>query len=107
MPTFEERERSEEAKFKHDQELAFKIRNRRNKLFGLWIAQEYLGLEGDEALAYAKDVVIADFEGPGDDDMMGKVRADLAARKIEVSDHLLRKRLAECEAKAREQVKQE
>ena len=107
MPTFEERERSEEAKFKHDQELAFKIRNRRNKLFGLWIAREYLGLEGDEALAYAKDVVIADFEGPGDDDMMSKVKADLAARKIEVSDHLLRKHLAECEAKAREQVRKE
>ncbi len=107
MPTFDERERSEEAKFKHDQELAFKVRNRRNKLFGLWVAREFLGLEGEDAAAYAKDVVIADFEGPGDDDMMGKVKADLAARNIEVSDHLLRKHLAECEAKAKEQIKHE
>ncbi len=107
MTAFEERERGEEAKFKHDMELAFKIRNRRNKLFGLWIAREYLGLEGEEALAYAKDVVLADFEGPGDDDMMTKVKADLAARNIEVSDHILRKHLAECEEQARQQVKQE
>ncbi len=107
MPTFEERERSEEAKFKHDQELAFKVRNRRNKLFGLWVAREHLGLEGEAALAYAKDVVMADFEGPGDDDMLDKVKADLSARGIELSDHLLRKHLAECEAEAREQIRKE
>ena len=79
MTTFDERERGEETKYKHDLELGFKIRNRRNKLFGLWIAQTYLGLAGDEAAAYAKDVVMADFELPGDDDMLGKVKADLDA----------------------------
>ena len=49
MTTFNERERGEETKYKHDLELGFKIRNRRNKLFGLWVAQTYLGLSGDEA----------------------------------------------------------
>ena len=72
MTTFDDRERGEETKFKHDLELGFKIRNRRNKLFGLWVAQTYLGLSGDEAGRYAKDVVMADFELPGDDDMLGQ-----------------------------------
>ena len=107
MTTFNEREREEEAKFRHQQELAFKIRNRRNKLFGLWIAEEHLGLQGEEALAYAKDVVLADFEGPGDDDMLDKVKADLARKGIELSDHLLRKHLEECEEEARQQVMRE
>ena len=65
MTTFDERERGEETKFKHDLELGFKIRNRRNKLFGLWVAQDHLGLTGDAAVSYAKDVVMADFELPG------------------------------------------
>ena len=70
MTTFDDRERGEETKFKHDLELGFKIRNRRNKLFGLWIAQTYLGLAGEAATHYAKDVVMADFELPGDEDMI-------------------------------------
>ncbi len=107
MTTFNEREREEEAKFRHQQELAFKIRNRRNKLFGLWIAEQHLGLKGEEALAYAKDVVLADFEGPGDDDMLRKVKQDLAQKGVELSDHLLQKHLAECEEQAREQVMKE
>ncbi len=107
MDAFRDRERDEEAKFRHQQELAFKIRNRRNKLFGLWVAEEFLGLSGEEALAYAKDVVLADFEGPGDDDMMQKVQRDLAAKGVEVSEHRLRKRLAELEEVAREQVMSE
>ncbi len=107
MDGFQDREREEEAKFRHQQELAFKIRNRRNKLFGLWVAEEFLGLSGEEALAYAKDVVMADFEGPGDDDMMDKVKRDLAAKGVEISDHRLRRRLAELEEVAREQVMQE
>ena len=67
MTMFKDRERGEETKYKHDLELGFKIRNRRNKLFGLWVAQEHLGLAGDAAAAYAKDVVMADFELPGDE----------------------------------------
>ena len=64
MTGFDDRKRYEETRFKHDQELAFKARNRGNKIFGLWIA-ERLGLSGDEAASYAKDVVMADFEMPG------------------------------------------
>ena len=107
MTTFNERERTEEAKFKHDQELAFKIRNRRNKLFGLWLAQEHLGLAGDAALSYAKDVVMADFDLPGDDDIFTKVKADLGKAGKNLSDHQLRKHLEECETIAREQIMKE
>lgn len=104
MTTFDDRERGEEAKFRHDQELGFRVRNRRNKLFGLWIASEHLGLAGDKATEYAKDVVMADFESPGDSDMMRKVKDDLAAAGKQVSDHMLEKRLGELEATARQQV---
>jgi hypothetical protein len=107
MTTFDERERGEEGNFQHEQELGFKIRNRRNKLFGLWIAQDHLGLSGEAASSYAKDVVMADFEVPGDSDMMGKVRADLAKAGREVSDHMLKKHLEQFQAQARQQVMSE
>lgn len=104
MTTFEDRERGEETRFKHELELGFKIRNRRNKMFGLWVAQTHLGLTGDAAAAYAKDVVMADFELPGDDDMLGKVKADLEKAGKSVSDHSLQKHLKELEHEARQQV---
>ena len=104
MTTFDERERGEETKFKHDLELGFKIRNRRNKLFGLWIAQDHLGLTGDAAASYAKDVVMADFELPGDGDMIDKVKADLVKAGKTVSDHALTKQLQALEAESRKQV---
>ena len=107
MTTFDERQRGEESRFRHEQELGFKIRNRRNKLFGLWLADEYLGLTGDKATDYAKDVVMADFESPGDADMMRKVKGDLDAAGKTVSDHLLEKRLRELEGLARQQVQSE
>jgi hypothetical protein len=106
MTTFDDRKRQEETRFKHDQELAFKARNRGNKLFGLWIAEQ-LGLSGEAAGNYAKDVVIADFEAPGDDDIFTKVKADLEAKSIEVSDHLLIKHLQEYRQLAAEQIKSE
>lgn len=104
MTTFDERERSEEAKFQHDQELGFRIRNRRNKLFGLWVAQTHLGLSGEAAAAYAKDVVMADFDQPGRHGMLDKVKADLEKAGRNVSDHLLEKHLKEMEIEARRQV---
>lgn len=107
MTTFNERERGEETKYKHDLEMGFKIRNRRNKLFGLWVAQTHLGLAGDAAVQYAKDVVMADFELPGDDDMLAKVKADLEKAGQTVSDHQLDKQLTELEAAARQQVMSE
>src|SRR3954466_16303386 len=104
MTTFDDRERGEEAKFRHDQEIAFKVRNRRNKLLGLWVAGEHLALSGDEALAYAKDVVMADFAVPGEADAMGKVRADLERAGKSALDHDLQRHHAEFEAKAKQEV---
>jgi hypothetical protein len=106
MTTFDDRKRQEESRFKHDQELAFKARNRGNKLFGLWIAEQ-LGLSGDAAESYAKEVVIADFDAPGDDDIFKKVRADLEAKSIAISDHLLMKHLQDYRQQAAEQIKSE
>jgi hypothetical protein len=107
MTTFNERERGEEQKFKHSEELRFKARNRRNRLFGQWIAETYLGLQGEAAAEYAKEVVLADFESPGDDDMLGKIKADLAKVGQSLSEHILRKHLAELETVARQQVMKE
>jgi hypothetical protein len=106
MTTFDDRKRQEEARFKHDQELMFKARNRGNKMFGLWIAEK-LGLIGDAAEQYARDVVIADFEAPGDEDIFTKVRADLGAKSIEISDHLLAKHLQEYREAAAQQIRSE
>jgi hypothetical protein len=104
MTTFDDRERQEETRFKHEQELAFKARNRGNKLFGLWVAEQ-IGLSGEAAESYAKDVVVADFESPGDEDIFTKVRADLEAKSIEISDHVLTKRLQEFRQLAAEQIR--
>ena len=67
MTTFDRREEGFEKKFAHDEELRFKAMARRNRLLGEWAAEK-LGLSGDEAAAYAKTVVMADFEEPGDED---------------------------------------
>jgi len=106
MTTFDDRERHEETRFKHDQELLFKARNRGNKIFGLWLAEQ-LGLTGEAATSYAKDVVLADFEMPGDEDIFTKVKADLAAKGIEISDHVLKKHLVGCRELAAQQIRSE
>ncbi len=79
MPTFADREREFEARFKHDQELRFKITARRNRLLGLWAA-ERLGLLGEAAEAYGKRVVDAQFAPGGDKNVVAKVAADLGAK---------------------------
>lgn len=76
MTTFDDREHAFEAKFAHDEEMKFKAEARRNKLMGMWVA-EILGKTGDDALAYAKEVVKADFEEAGHEDVMRKVMGDL------------------------------
>lgn len=100
---FDDREKQFEAKYKHDQELRFKVTVRRNKLLGLWVAKEF-GLKGAEADAYAKSVVEADFEKAGDEDVVGKVLADFKSRNIEISVHRLRKHFDECFEEARKQI---
>jgi hypothetical protein len=78
MNTFEEREKDFEARYKHDQELQFKVKARRNRLLGLWAAGR-MGLAGDAAASYAKEVVEAEFHG-GDKHVLDKVVADLTAK---------------------------
>ena len=90
MTTFDKREEGFEKKFAHDEELRFKANARRNKLLGLWAAEK-LGLSGDEADAYAKEVVMADFEEAGDDDVFRKVRKDFDAKGVAQSDHQIRR----------------
>jgi hypothetical protein len=79
MTTFDDRENAFEAKFAHDSEMQFRAEARRNKLLGLWAA-ELMGKSGDEAAAYAIEVVQADFEEAGDEDVVRKVAADLSGK---------------------------
>ncbi|SHK31243.1 hypothetical protein SAMN05444000_12524 [Shimia gijangensis] len=79
MTTFDDRENAFEAKFAHDEEMNFKADARANKLLGLWAA-ELLGKSGEDADAYAKTVVIADFEEAGHEDVVRKVVADLEGK---------------------------
>ena len=90
MNTMKDRQNAFENKFAHDEELKFKAMARRNKMLGLWAA-ELLGKSDDDAEAYAKEVVIADFEEAGDDDVFRKVRADFDAAGVDRSDHQLRR----------------
>ncbi|HEU0069815.1 MAG TPA: DUF1476 domain-containing protein [Alphaproteobacteria bacterium] len=103
MSGFDDREKGFEAKFKLDQETQFKVTARRNKLLGLWAAAK-LGLAGDAADAYAKEVVLADFEKAGDSDVIEKVAKDLAAKNIAASAGEIEAELAKLAATAREQV---
>lgn len=103
MATFDEREKGFEAKFKRDEEFRFKVIARRNKLLGLWAAEQ-LGLDGEAADAYAKEVVKADFEEPGDDDVLRKVLGDLTGKGIETSEHLVRKQMEELVGVAADQL---
>lgn len=104
--TFEKREKGFEAKWAHDEELRFKVYARRNKLLGLWAAAE-MGVTGPAADNYAKEVIAADFEKPGEEDVFEKVRRDLDARKIAISDHLLRRKMGELLETAKLQVQSE
>jgi len=103
MAQFDDREKAQEAKFARDGELRFKAEARRNKLLGLWAA-EHMGLSDEHAKAYAAEVVAADFEEAGDEDVFRKVSADLKAKGASVSDDMIRKKMAELTITAREQV---
>jgi len=104
MTTFDKREEGFEKKFAHDEELQFKAGARRNKLLGLWAAEK-LGLAGPEADAYAKEVVMADFEESGDNDVFRKLRKDFDAKSVEQSDHQIRRTMDEMMEKAIAQIK--
>ena len=106
MTTFDEREKGFEALYKHDQELQFKVSARRNKLLGLWAA-ELIGLSGDDAAAYAREVIESDFEEPGDDDVLRKVHSDLEARGVDKTEHQVRAEMDKLMATARNQIMEE
>ncbi|MEF2550589.1 DUF1476 domain-containing protein [Aurantimonas sp. A2-1-M11] len=101
-----DRERDFESRYAHDQEVRFRIEARRNKLLGLWAAG-LLGKSGDDANAYAQEVIKADFLMPGDDDVFQKIRRDFDAAGVEQSDHQIRQRMAQFLGEAEKQVQSE
>ena len=104
MSTFDKREEGFEKKFAMDEEQKFKAEARRNRLLGLWAAAK-LGLTGDAATAYAKEVVASDFEESGDADVVRKVLGDLTAKGVAVTEPQLRAAMNELMAQAIQQVK--
>jgi len=102
MTNFNDREKAFEGLYARDQEMQFKITARRNRLLGHWAAKK-MGLTEAEADAYAKDVVRADFEEAGDEDVIRKVLGDLTSAGIEIEDSAIREALAHKEVEARRQ----
>lgn len=103
MTTFQDREKGFENKYKHDQEKLFKITARRNKLLGLWAAGQF-GLTGEAADAYAKTVVAADFDKPGDSDVVEKVLGDFKSKGQEMTEHKLRSEMDRLMREAEAQI---
>jgi len=104
MTTFDKREEGFEKKFAHDEELQFKANARRNKLLGLWAAEK-LGMTGPATDTYAKEVVMADFEEAGDNDVFKKIRNDFDAKKVAATDAEIRRAMDEFMAQAIAQIK--
>jgi hypothetical protein len=104
MTTFDKREEGFEKKFAHDEELKFKATARRNKLLGMWAAEK-LGISGPAAENYAKEVVTADFEEPGDEDVFRKIRKDFDAKSVAQTDQQIRKTMDEFMETAVAQIK--
>ena len=103
MTTFDDRERAFESKFAHDEELRFRVIARRNRLLGQWAARQ-MGLSDAEADAYAKDVIRADFEEAGDEDVLRKVLGDLTGAGVETDEAQVREALGHKEVEARRQI---
>ncbi|HZH26856.1 MAG TPA: DUF1476 domain-containing protein [Azospirillaceae bacterium] len=103
MTTFDEREQAFENKFKHDEELRFKVYTRRAKLLGLWAAHQ-MGLSQVEADSYARQVVSVDFEEAGHDDIVRKVHGDLSAKGVNVSKHKVEREAERLLSEAKTQI---
>jgi hypothetical protein len=104
MTGFDDRKKSEDARFALDQELEFKAMARRAKLIGLWVA-ELVGKSGDAAAEYAREMIMADLEEAGDEDLFRKVRADLDRAGVAQTDHQIQTRMAELMVEARAQIR--
>lgn len=103
MTTFDKREEGFEARFAQDEELRFKATARRNKLLGLWAAEK-LGFTNDKAQEYAREVVRADFEEPGDEDVYRKIEKDFRENGVEQSEHQIRRTMRDLMSTALEQL---
>ncbi len=103
MSGMDDRSDAFENKFAHDAEMRFKAEARRNKLLGMWAAA-LMGKAGEEAEAYAKEVVISDLQEAGDEDVFRKVKGDLEAANVEQSDHQIRRTMDELLQTARAQI---
>ena len=103
MTTFDTRKRDAERKFEHDRELRFKAMARRNKLLGLWAAEK-LGIGGEAAQAYAREVVMADFDRPGDDDVLEKVQRDFEAAGVAIDARAIRAEMDRLWPEAQSQI---
>ncbi|SHH59287.1 DUF1476 domain-containing protein [Bradyrhizobium erythrophlei] len=104
MTTFDKREEGFERKFALDEEQKFKAEARRNKLLGLWVAEK-LGLSGEAANTYAKDVIAAEFQEAGDANVVGKVMSDLKAKGITIAERELQAKMEQLTAQAVAEVK--
>ena len=103
MTTFDDRERGFETKFAHDQEMAFRVTARRNRLIGVWAAEQ-MGLTPEETDAYAKAVVQADFEEMGDEDVIRKLLGDLVSAGVDTDEAVIRTALEAKTVEARRQL---
>jgi hypothetical protein len=103
MTTFNEREQAFESKFAHDQEMAFRVTARRNRLVGQWAAA-LMGLTPEETDSYAKSVVQADFEEAGDEDVIRKLLGDITSAGVEIDDASIRAALESKTIEARRQL---
>ena len=106
MTSFDDRESAFENKFALDESLMFKAEARCCKLFGLWLAEK-LGIDGEAANAYAANVVSANLEEPGFDDVIRAVTPDIAEKGLDISEDELNAKLAEFFTQAQQQIKQE
>jgi hypothetical protein len=104
MTTFDKREEGFEKKFALDEEQKFKAEARRNRLLGLWVAEK-LGLSGEAANTYAKDVIAAEFQEAGDANVVGKVMGDLKAKGITITERELQAKMEQLTAQAVAEVK--
>jgi len=106
MTQFNDREKAFESKFQKDQELQFKVTARRNKLLGLWAAEK-IGLSGDAADAYAKEVVLADFDEPGDQDVLRKVFQDFTKKSLGITENAIRREMDRLFEQAKREIAKE
>ncbi|MEL7087891.1 MAG: DUF1476 domain-containing protein [Planctomycetota bacterium] len=103
MSGYDERQQAMDTKLAQDSEFRFKVTNRRNRLLGMWAAEQ-IGVADDAAEAYAKSVVMSDFEQPGEDDVVRKVLADFQENGVGIDETQLRKKMAELLPVAQKQI---